>query len=151
MRLYRAFIIIVKKYVPIDLANFSKVIASEAKQSPRVSRRLLRRQAPTRLSRSTLSLSAVSPSVVSSRSNDSRPNCSRPKGSSQARNDRLSKQILDNRYILPSKSPVLQRIIFCQEKWVDKGACFLQIEYYKFNLQTIMLKRTLEKKIQQLL
>jgi hypothetical protein len=53
------------------------VIASEAKQSLGVSIRLLRRLAPTRLSRSALS--------------------SRPKGSSQARNDSLSEHIFDNR------------------------------------------------------
>jgi hypothetical protein len=35
-----------QKYVPIDLENFSKAIASEATQSLRVSKRLLRRQAP---------------------------------------------------------------------------------------------------------
>jgi hypothetical protein len=35
-----------QKCVPIDLANLSKVIASEAKQSLRVSKRLLRRLAP---------------------------------------------------------------------------------------------------------
>ena len=35
-----------QKYVPIDLANLSKVIASEAKQSLRFSKRLLRREAP---------------------------------------------------------------------------------------------------------
>ena len=34
------------KYVPIDLATLSKVIASEAKQSLRVCKRLLRRKAP---------------------------------------------------------------------------------------------------------
>jgi hypothetical protein len=38
--------IICQKYVPIDLANPAKVIASEAKQSLRFSKRLLRRQAP---------------------------------------------------------------------------------------------------------
>jgi hypothetical protein len=32
-----------KKYIPLDLANLSKVIASEAKQSLRFSKRLLRR------------------------------------------------------------------------------------------------------------
>jgi hypothetical protein len=35
-----------QKYVPLDLANLSKVIASEAKQSLRFSKRLLRRKAP---------------------------------------------------------------------------------------------------------
>jgi hypothetical protein len=73
-----------QKYVPIDLASYSKVIASEAKQSdakhrpeqsrevPRCARdeprwriRSLRRQVPTRLP------SAMSPSVMSSGSNDS--------------------------------------------------------------------------------
>jgi hypothetical protein len=57
-----------QNYVPIDLANLSKVIASEAKQSIKVSKRLLRRKAPTRLS------------------------------SSQARNGGLSIRIFDNRY-----------------------------------------------------
>jgi hypothetical protein len=33
-------------YVPIDLTNYSKVIASEAKQALRVSKRLLRHYAP---------------------------------------------------------------------------------------------------------
>jgi hypothetical protein len=37
---------IVKKYVLIDLANFSKVVASEAKPSLWVFKRLLRRQTP---------------------------------------------------------------------------------------------------------
>jgi hypothetical protein len=35
-----------QKYVPMDLAHYSKVIASEAKQSLRLSKRLLRRFAP---------------------------------------------------------------------------------------------------------
>jgi hypothetical protein len=35
-----------QKYVPIELADLSKVIASEAKQSLRASKRLLRRLAP---------------------------------------------------------------------------------------------------------
>jgi hypothetical protein len=35
-----------QKYVPIDLANLSTVIASGAKQSLKVSKRLLRREAP---------------------------------------------------------------------------------------------------------
>jgi hypothetical protein len=35
-----------QKYVPLDSANLSKVIASEAKQSLRLSKRLLRRKAP---------------------------------------------------------------------------------------------------------
>jgi hypothetical protein len=35
-----------QKYVPIELVNLSKVIASEAKQSPRFCKRLLRRKAP---------------------------------------------------------------------------------------------------------
>jgi hypothetical protein len=35
-----------QKYVPIDLANLSKVIANEAKQFIRFCKRLLRRQAP---------------------------------------------------------------------------------------------------------
>ena len=35
-----------QKYIPIDIANPSKVIASEAKQSPRFCKRLLRRKAP---------------------------------------------------------------------------------------------------------
>jgi uncharacterized protein (DUF2267 family) len=35
-----------QKYVPIESANFSKVIASEAKQSLRASKRLLRRLTP---------------------------------------------------------------------------------------------------------
>ena len=38
--------IICQKYVPIDIAIPAKVIASEAKQSLRFSKRLLRRQAP---------------------------------------------------------------------------------------------------------
>jgi hypothetical protein len=33
------------KYVPVDLANYSKVIASEAKQSLKLPKRLLRRYA----------------------------------------------------------------------------------------------------------
>jgi hypothetical protein len=57
-----------QKYVPIDFANYSKVIASGAKQSLRLSKRLLRRYAPTRLS------------------------------SSQARNDSLSEHIFDSHY-----------------------------------------------------
>jgi len=35
-----------QKYVPIDLANLSKVIANEAMQSLRISKRLLPRMAP---------------------------------------------------------------------------------------------------------
>jgi hypothetical protein len=35
-----------QKYVPIDLQNLSRVIASGAKQSRRLSKRLLRRHAP---------------------------------------------------------------------------------------------------------
>ncbi|MGD8393356.1 MAG: hypothetical protein PVH74_17615, partial [Desulfobacterales bacterium] len=35
-----------QKYVPIELVNLSKVIASEAKQSLRFCKRLLRRKAP---------------------------------------------------------------------------------------------------------
>jgi hypothetical protein len=35
-----------QKYAPVDLANLSKVIASEAKQSLRFSKRLLRRYTP---------------------------------------------------------------------------------------------------------